>query len=264
MSPEPPNHVPPSSDEEFERLEVQSKLYGSADFLEPFLARNPSSILDVGCGTGFVARHVAAILPNAEVHGIDIDESRIEFARSKARTANQHFQRADLCHLPYDDHRFDLVYCRFVLLHYPDPVASLKEMARVTRSGGHIAAYDMIHTGVWFSPRKPAFERVLAQALACMRERGFEPDQGLHLPVAMIKAGLQDVRAQVIPLALMSDEPLFDAHLDNWRTTVSGLGETLGLQLDSQLLQAALEELTPTDEPQFLVEITAVAHGAVE
>lgn len=254
-------YVLPSSDAESQRLERQARLYGGVAFLEPFLAADPQTVLDVGCGTGHFARHVAAQMPSATVVGVDLDAARLSLARSSSDAANLDFAEGDIGALPFEDGRFELVYSRFLLEHLPDPVAALVEMARVTRPGGRVVALDLVHEGIWFSPPKPAFAEVLATAIAALREQGADPNLGLALPACMKRARLRDVTAEVMPHYAMSPDPLFEAHRDNWLETVRSLASTMGSRFDDGLVEAAETELQPSADDQFVVEIAVLAHG---
>jgi SAM-dependent methyltransferase len=190
-----------------------------------------------------------------------MDEGRLAFARRQTAAPNVRFEVGDMARLPYPEFRFDLVFCRFVLVHLRDPTQALREMARVTRPGGTVVAYDMVHDGIWFSPPKPAFARLLAAALDVMRERGMEPSQGLHLGPGMIRAGLEHVRAQAIPHHALASEPEFEAYRRNWIETVAGLAEVLGARFDPGLVEQAKAELERRAPDQFLLELTVLAHG---
>lgn len=255
------DYVLPSSAAEAERLERQADLYGGLAFLEPFLGEAPARVLDVGCGTGAFTRRVAALLPDSQVTGLDQDAARLAFARRQGGRPNLDYAEGDLAALPFEDGRFDLAFCRFVLVHVADPGGALREMARVTRPGGRVVAYDMVHDGVWFSPPRPAFARLLGAALAVMRERGMEPSQGLHLASGMTRAGLADVGARVIPHLALAGEPRFERYRQNWLETVSGLAEILGAHFDPGLVEAARAELDRVDAGDTIIEITVVAHG---
>jgi len=255
------SYVLPSSDSEAARLERQGHLYGGVGFLDPFLEEAPARVLDVGCGTGLFSHHVAGRLPGSEVVGVDMDEGRLGYARRRGLLPNLRFDRGDLGGLPYDDGAFDLVFCRLVLIHMPDPTAALGEMARVTRPGGRVVAYENVHDGIWFSPEKRAFSQVLAEAMRVMRERGMEPSQGLHLGPAMVRVGLGEVRAEVIPHACMAQAPLFEEYRQNWVETVAGLEGILDASFDRTVLQRAVEELSDPRPDQFMVELTVLASG---
>jgi len=254
-------YIHPSSDDETARLERQALLYGGVEFLEPFLAESPSKVLDVGCGSGHFTRHVARCVPEAEVVGLDMDPSRLEFARGQEGAGNVRYERGDVGTLPFEDDAFDLVYTRFVLVHFDDPRQALCEMIRVTRPGGRIVAFDMIHSGVWFSPAKTALTTVIDEAMAWLREQGAEPDQGLHLPVLMNEIGLEDVGFDTRAHTAMSPDPRFDAHCDNWLSTAEGLSAILEPRIGREIIEAAKKELAPSDERQLVIETTVLAHG---
>ena len=98
-------------------------------------------IIDVGCGTGSLTFSVAERHPTATIVGCDIAEPLLSYAR----TTNRHpervsFEHADACALPYDGGAFDWALCNFVLMFVPDAKLAAREMARVARPGGVVAA----------------------------------------------------------------------------------------------------------------------------
>jgi SAM-dependent methyltransferase len=254
-------YVLPASAGESVRLERQARLYGGTSFLNPFLLESPRRVLEIGCGTGFFARHVARQLPGARVIGVDANSERLRFARELAGPDAVAFERAELTALPLADESVDLAFGRFVLVHATDPSAAIDELRRVVRPGGRIATFEMVHDGIWFSPPKPAFSRLLDAVLAVLRERGMEPDQGLHTGPALVRAGLEDVRVEALPHQALAGEPLFAEYRDNWLATIDGLGEILGRRFAREQIDAALEELRDPRPDQLLIELTVLAHG---
>jgi ubiquinone/menaquinone biosynthesis C-methylase UbiE len=93
-------------------------------------------VLDVGCGTGFLALQLAAL--GHRVFGVDLADEMLELARSKAAAAvlTAHFELGDAERLPCADTSFDLVIERHVIWTLPEPDVALREWARVLRSGG--------------------------------------------------------------------------------------------------------------------------------
>lgn len=97
-------------------------------------------VLDVGCGTGYLAIGLAANRRAGRVHAIDISSGMLERARDNARGADADvcFVRGSATSLPYADDSFEAVVSRGVLHHLHDPVAALREWRRVARDGAPV------------------------------------------------------------------------------------------------------------------------------
>lgn len=90
-------------------------------------------VADVGTGTGFVAAGLAARA--AHVTGFDSSPEMLAVARRNlAQFDNVEFREAVGDHLPVSDEMFDGVFANMYLHHAPDPLATIKEMARVLRN----------------------------------------------------------------------------------------------------------------------------------
>ena len=98
------------------------------------------ALLDVGCGTGSLAKIMADRWPARRVVGVDIAAPYIAFARAQAAATNLAFEIADAAKLPFADRSFAGAAAQLVLNFVPDPLAALNEMRRVTVPGGHIVA----------------------------------------------------------------------------------------------------------------------------
>lgn len=97
-------------------------------------------VLDVGSGTGslsFALAHNPAI---SRIHGIDFSPAYVEHARRQNRDARVHFEVADACTLPFPDASFDHSLSMLVLQFIPQAALAVREMLRVTRPGGTVAA----------------------------------------------------------------------------------------------------------------------------
>ena len=89
------------------------------------------SVLDAGCGEGFVLNMLLQHRPTMNVIGIDIDREAIQ--RGRKLFPDMPFQVADVLELPHPDDSFDLVVCTEVLEHLADPQTALHEICRVSR-----------------------------------------------------------------------------------------------------------------------------------
>ena len=103
-------------------------------------------VADFGCGVGAMTRNLAEIVgPKGSVTGIDLHEQQLREAGNLCEAcglSNVSFWKADACDTRLAENTFDLVYCRFLLIHLPDPMACLHEMHRVLKPGGIIFAED--------------------------------------------------------------------------------------------------------------------------
>ncbi len=108
--------------------------------------------VDVGTGTGFVAAGLAAT--GAHVIGVDFSEAMLDVARAnmaKLGIANVECRQGTMDALPLPDASADALYANMALHHAPDPLAALREMARVARPGGRVVITDATrHTFEWF------------------------------------------------------------------------------------------------------------------
>jgi ubiquinone/menaquinone biosynthesis C-methylase UbiE len=118
--------------------------------------------LDVACGPGLVALAFARVVASAL--GLDttaamLDRARVLQARQSCR--NVEWVHGDVYELPFPDHSFDIVTCRFAFHHLLSAANALVEMVRVIRPGGRIVVCDGVASD---DPRKAAafnaFERM--------------------------------------------------------------------------------------------------------
>ncbi len=104
-------------------------------------------VLDVGCGTGVVARDLAQRVGHqGRVVGVDPSERLIEVAMRRMEEGGLkgriEFRSADGAALPFPDGSFDLVVASAVFGHIPNGMEVLAEMVRVARSGGTVVVFD--------------------------------------------------------------------------------------------------------------------------
>lgn len=100
-------------------------------------------VLEVGCGTGAVARHLAERTEVGEIVGLDPSPVFIEKARElSANAINLTFEVGDARSLPFDNASFDAVVFHTCLCHVPGPDKALAEAHRVLGPGSKLAVFD--------------------------------------------------------------------------------------------------------------------------
>lgn len=177
------------------RSHASRSLAGTVPYLIPYLEPG-MRVLDVGCGPGTITVDLAAeVGPGGEVIGIDPADAALEAARKVAAErgiGNVRFERGDVYALGYEDASFDLVHAHQVLQHLTDPVAALREMARVAKPGGLVAVRESDYRAMSWYPLLPELDRWMAVYQAVARGNDAEPDAARHLRAWFHAAGLED------------------------------------------------------------------------
>jgi SAM-dependent methyltransferase len=210
------------------RYEQQATWRDFATPLELLPVPSGGRVLDAGCGSGAVSRLISQRKQPSLVVGLDRHPDFASAARDLAEERGmQHlfFTAGDLRHLPFVDGAFDLVWTSFVLEYLAaDPVAPLRELARVTRAGGIVAAFDVDGFMLYHEPIDPDLRHRIEIWHAWARARGFDPEIGRHLPAHFRVAGLTDVRSRTF-----ADPELYPvgrptaAILEGWAQRLDGM-----------------------------------------
>ena len=164
----------------------------SAAYLIPHL-RPGLSLLDVGCGPGTITADLAGRLAPGRVCGIDPSADVV--AAAEREHAGIEFATGDVYTMAFDDASWDIVHAHQVLQHLPDPVTALKEMRRVVRQGGIVAARDSDYAAFTWHPADDRLARWLALYHDIARSNGGEPDAGRYLLSWAKQAGFTRVDA---------------------------------------------------------------------
>jgi SAM-dependent methyltransferase len=105
-------------------------------------------ILDIGCGPGSITSGFARYVPQGHVTGIDlttqvISEATERLSQLNPSPTNVSFQTGNVLDgLDFPDASFDVVFCSQTLVHIVEPIKALKEMKRVCKPGGFVAARE--------------------------------------------------------------------------------------------------------------------------
>jgi ubiquinone/menaquinone biosynthesis C-methylase UbiE len=179
----------------------------SAGYLLPSL-RPGLDLLDVGCGPGTITVDLAARVAPGRVVGLDVSADPLAEARAAASRAGVEvtFEVGDVYALGVDDDSFDVVHAHQVLQHLTDPVAALREMARVCRPCGVIAVRDVDYGAFVTFPADEGLDRWLDLYHRVARRNGAEPDAGRRLLSWAHAAGLRDTVASASTYCYASPE----------------------------------------------------------
>ena len=150
------------------------------------------SLLDVGCGPGTITADLAGLV--GHVTAIDSSADVLSLAGPVA-PRNVTFAVGDVRSLEFGDGTFDVVHAHQVLQHVADPVQALREMRRVCRPGGIVAARDSDYRAFAWYPLSAELDEWLELYQRVSRLGGGEPDAGRRLLSWAQQAGFTDVTA---------------------------------------------------------------------
>jgi ubiquinone/menaquinone biosynthesis C-methylase UbiE len=163
-----------------------------------------SSVIEAGCGTGAALSDVLSVVgKKGRITGNDPTKAFVESARARAEqlgAANARYEIGDIRSIAAGDGEFDAAFCDKVLIHAGPPKAALTEMARVTRSGGHVGALEWLPFFAVSSSRPEALDAFNA----IFRKACYDYFVSLNLARHFHSAGLKDIRTEA-----------FLAHTDN-------------------------------------------------
>lgn len=150
---------------------------------------NGARVLDVGCGTGIVARAARRrVGPDGSVAALDPNDGMLAVARRSEPSVA--WQTGVAESLPFNDATFDHTISQFAAMFFTDRTAAIGEMARVTRDGGTvtIATWSGLH-------RTPGYDAMVSMVAA---ELGDKCADALRAPFVLGAA--DDLRQLLTPL----------------------------------------------------------------
>ncbi|MFI5001053.1 MAG: class I SAM-dependent methyltransferase [Reyranellales bacterium] len=143
----------------YDRIESTISAFGQA-VLAAAAAQPGERVLDVGCGTGGTTAALAhAVGSQGQVLGVDISEPLVAGARAR-KIANATFAANDATTYPFEAASFDLVFSRFGVMFFADPVAAFKNLRRALKPTGRLAFV------CWRTPRENPWGLVPFRAAA--------------------------------------------------------------------------------------------------
>jgi 2-polyprenyl-3-methyl-5-hydroxy-6-metoxy-1,4-benzoquinol methylase len=185
------------ADAEVRRLLLQARLYDPYTEQALRLAglRPGMRVLDVGCGPGDVSFVAARLVgPDGTVIGIDAADDIIVLARARAAEhglTSVGFEQTTVGDLTLDE-PVDAVIGRLILMHLPDPVATLRQLAGLVRPGGIIAFSEFDMTGARGVPDLPLWRAARDTIIETFTSMGLDPTFAATMPALFRQAGLSN------------------------------------------------------------------------
>ena len=210
-------------------------------------------VIDVGSGPGALTTHLVDLLGPTAVTAVDPSESFVEAARE--RHPGVTVERASAEHLPFPDGAFDAALAQLVVHFLADPVAGLREMARVTRDDGVVAACVWDHVAGGQGPLRLYWDAVHELDPDVPDESGLAGAREGHMAELLDAAGLRDVEAS--SLTVRVEHASFEAWWEPYMLGVGPAGDYVaGLDAERRdaLRERCREKLPPAP---FTVDVRA-------
>jgi SAM-dependent methyltransferase len=155
-------------------------------------------VLDVGCGPGVLTQRLVDILGADRVAAVDPSPPFVEAVRQRLPGVEVAQSVAE--DLPFEDDAFDHAVAQLVVPFMSDPVAGLREMRRVTRPGGTVAATAWNNAAGGTGPLSPFWRAVEAVDPGAYDEAGLTGQRDGDLVALLREAGFDDVRQLILTI----------------------------------------------------------------
>ena len=177
--------------------------------------------LDVGCGTGSLARAICEIADPVTVVACDPAEPFVEFASTEPHDPRITYQVSGTGGLPRSDIGYDAVVSLLALNFFPDPLEGLQEMKSLANDGAIVSAC------VWDYADGMEFLRIFWDAAVSLDPSAMEFDEGRRFPICSRErledlfrgAGLAEVICEPVEITTK-----FSSFNDYWQPLLGGTG----------------------------------------
>ncbi len=210
------------------------------------------TVIDVGCGPGALTEELVRRVGASAVAAVDPSAPFVSAIEERLPDVNVRLAPAE--ELPFDESSFDAALAQLVVHFMRDPVAGLREMARVTRDGGAVAASVWDHGG-GHGPLSVYWEVVLEFDPGARDESNLAGAREGTLTTLFEQAGVREVEETALTVSV--EHATFD---DWWEPYTLGVGPAgdyvAGLDPERQLdLRERCRARLP--EPPFVIEARA-------
>lgn len=188
-------HLSTTAAENYERQSVPAIFTPMAEAtLSAISLPQQAHVLDVACGTGAVARAVAArLIEPSKIVGSDLNPAMVKIAEQSVSSDIHEFEfvTASADKLPFDDGTFEFVFCQHGLQFFPDKPAALTEMRRVTQVKGKLIVTCWAAIPPFFQVVREVLARHLGEDVAKIAVTPFVWNDAAHISSLIGAAGFE-------------------------------------------------------------------------
>lgn len=219
-----------------------------------------ASWVDVGCGTGALAAGILSRCDPQAIVGVDRSAGFIKDTQRHLSDPRVRFEVGDATALPLDADTWDVTVSGLVLNFVGDPAAMVREMIRVTKPGGTVAAY------VWDYAEGMAMMRHFWDAAIAVSPQGAALDQAERFPLCQpqpLAMLWQDLGLAAVAVRAIEIPTVFHDFADYWTPFLGnqGAAPTFLASVDVEMQQQirALLESRLKPAPDGTIALTARA-----
>lgn len=234
----------------------------SLEFLRWLALPSGLAWADVGCGTGALTSTILTLCEPSSVRGIDSSAGFVSHARQRITASQVFFETGDATHLPWDSDVCDVTVSGLVLNFVPDHESMVREMARVTKPGGRVAAY------VWDYAGGMQMMRHFWDAAIAVSPNDAKLDEAERFPLCQprpLQALFERARLTSVSVRAIEIPTIFQDFDDYWNPFLGKTGAapsylaSVGDEVRQEIRRYLKSRLAPTrDGP---IELTARAWG---
>ncbi len=204
-------------DMELNRLKAQVELFWPKEmkhYLE-FGLKDRMSLVELGCGPGFLIEKLLQRFPRQHIFGVEIDSFLVDYACKYL--AERNFKgykiiQGSILNTGLDENSFDFAISRLVLEHLPDPIQAVKEVYRILKPGGKVVFIDNdfeMHLATY--PHIPELRELYDAYCRSRSAEGGHPRIGRRLPVLLKEGGFSNIDFEIISAhnTILGDEIFF-------------------------------------------------------
>src|SRR5690349_16138545 len=216
--PKPQHYTFGENDLAAERLRLLAAAFEpSSEALLQALASRPYGVaIDLGCGPGYTTELVQRVLRPALAIGVDRSPALLAIAqrRTQADGTSLRFEEHDVAQVPLALPRADVMYCRYLLTHLPDPTRVLRGWAESLAPDGVL----VLEETAAMDSDDPVFSRYYAHVERLQQHYGQQMYIGAELRALCEASGLrvQRVLDPVLQLPAATMARLHAMNLDTW------------------------------------------------
>jgi trans-aconitate 2-methyltransferase len=216
VRPDRPRYTFGDSPRAARRLELLSAVLAPSTraFLADAAPVTPRVALDLGCGPGVSTRLVADVTRARRTIGVDTSRSFLQLAARSAPRGVE-FVRGDATRVPLPGAPADLIYCRLLLAHVPDPVATVRAWASQLAPDGRLLVDEM----EWIDAPHPVLDAYESIVVDLVASRGAPMYAGPRLAAMREGPGWRQRSSAVraVPVAAPTAARIYAMNLMTWR-----------------------------------------------